>query len=51
MCPRYGGHLYTTTVIGGQVTAKPVADPRPETAGEAVALRVTLGRIVRLVLR
>ena len=50
VCPRYGGHLYTTTVIGRQDTAETVVEPGPRTAAEAAALRATLARIVQLML-
>ena len=50
MCPRYGGHLYKTTVIGRPETVETVPKPGLRTAREAVALCVTLAQIVRLML-
>ena len=50
VCQQCGGHFDTTTVIGRQDTVEPVVEPGPRTAGEAAALRATLGRIVQLML-
>jgi hypothetical protein len=50
VCQHCDGHFDTTTVIGHQDTSEPIVEPGPETTGEAAALRVTRGRIVRLML-